>query len=271
MSIPSISAILALDVAIRIAAIGFCVSAAEQLTIRRVAFAAAGPFSETLARVYGRGVDKNPVLRRAFPIAFWTNLIGGVLLVLFGATAVVAVPALLVCLIGQAIVRQRRVLASDGAEQMTTLIFFAALLGLIVPGRSMTVVLAVWFIAAQAVLSYTAAGLTKLSAEKWRTGEAMPIIMGSEAHGRAFAARILEPSVWFGRIASWIVVAFECTFWIALFAPPPVTLGFLALALAFHIGCAIVMGLNTFVWAFPATYLCVIYAAQQIQTGATAG
>ena len=265
MSIPLISPTLALDVAIRVAAIGFCISAMEQLVIKRVAFGAGGPFSEKLARVYGRGIGASPVLRRAFTIAFWTNLLGGILLVVFGANAVVAMPALIVCLVGQAIVRQRRVLASDGAEQMVTLILFAALLGLIAPNPSVTIVLAVWFIAAQAVLSYTAAGLTKLFAKKWRNGQAMPIIMGSEAHGRAFAARILDSNVWFGRLASWTVVAFECTFWVALIAPTPVTVAYLATGLAFHIGCAVIMGLNTFIWAFPATYLCVIYAAQQIQ------
>lgn len=265
MSIPSISPTLALDVAIRVAAIGFCVSAAEQLVIRRVAFGAGGPFSETLARVYGRGIASSRILRWSFPITFWTNLLGGLLLVAFGAIAMVAVPALLLCLVGQAVVRQRRVLASDGAEQMTTLIFVAALIGLIAPNSSVTIILAVWFIAAQAVLSYTAAGLTKLFAKKWRDGQAMPIIMGSEAHGRAFAARILDSSVWFGRIASWTIVAFECTFWVALITPAPVTLAYLAIGFAFHVGCAAIMGLNTFVWAFPATYFCVFYAHQQIQ------
>jgi hypothetical protein len=264
MSIPSISATFALDFAIRVAAIGFCISAAEQLAIKRVAFGPAGPFSEALARVYDRGTDGHVLLRWAYPLAFWTNLISGLLLVVFGASAPVAVPAILIGLLGQAVVRQRRVLASDGAEQMTTLIFFAALLGLVIPENTTTVMLAVWFIAAQSTLSYTAAGLTKVFSKTWRSGEAMPIIMGSEAHGRAFASRILEKSVWLGRAASWTVVAFECTFWVALIAPPPVTIAYLAVGLTFHVGCAFVMGLNTFVWAFPATYLCVIYAAQQI-------
>jgi len=264
MSIPSISAAFALDFAIRIAAIGFCISAAEQLAIRRVAFGAAGPFSEALARVYKRGIERHVLLRRAFPIALWTNLASGALLVLFGAYAPVAVPALLVGLSGQAVVRQRRVLASDGAEQMTTLVLFAALVGLVAPDHDVTVVFAVWFIAAQSTLAYTAAGLTKVFSPAWRSGQAMPLIMGSEAHGRAFASHVLNRSVWIGRAASWSVVAFECTFWVALVAAPPVTIAYLALGLAFHVACACVMGLNTFVWAFPAAYLCVLYAAQQL-------
>jgi hypothetical protein len=57
------------------------------------------------------------------------------------------------------------------------------------------------------------------------------------------------------------VVIFECAFPIVLVAPQPVTWLLLLIGLSFHLGCAITMGLNSFLLVFPATYPCVVVIA----------
>ncbi len=58
-------------------------------------------------------------------------------------------------------------------------------------------------------------------------------------------------------------MAFELTFVVALVTPLPVVIVLLGAGVAFHVGCAVLTGLNSFVWAFPATYACVWWATQR--------
>jgi hypothetical protein len=264
MSTPSIDADLALTVGVRLAAVAFALASLEQFSVRSVAFGPTGPFSEAMALVYGRGVSRSRALERAFTIALYTNVLAGIALVLLGAFHALSPALLLIALGGNLVVRRRRITASDGAEQMTMLIMVAALLASVPFAGPGAVEVAVWFIAGQAVLSYSAAGLAKAFSSAWRSGAAVPTILGSEAHGHEYASRLLTRHPTLGTAVTRFVVVFECTFWLTLVSPWPVAAAILALALAFHVGNAVFMGLNSFVWAFPATYLSVWYVAQQV-------
>jgi hypothetical protein len=63
-----------------------------------------------------------------------------------------------------------------------------------------------------------------------------------------------------------VFVLWESVFPIALLVPPKILLLILAMGLIFHISCAWVMGLNTFIWAFLATYPAVIFANQELRS-----
>jgi hypothetical protein len=261
---PSIDAHFALSLAVRLAAIAFTMGAAEQLVVRQQAFGPRGPFSETIARVYGRGVSGTVTLDRVFQAALVTNVAAGSVLVLLGPAPIFGPLALAMCLAGNVVVRRRRVTASDGAEQMAMLIMVAAFLATVPIGDGRTVEVAVYFISAQAVLAYSAAGLAKAVSPVWRGGNAVPLIIGSEAHGHSGLSSFLTRFPAAGRALTILVVVFECTFWLAVVGPWQVTLAIFLAGLAFHLGCALTMGLNSFLWAFPATYACVLYTAQQI-------
>jgi len=114
------------------------------------------------------------------------------------------------------------------------------------------------FIAAQAALSYLTAGVAKARSAVWRSGRAIPLIVDTDTYGWPWVAGMLAGRPALARSACWTVIVFECLFAGALVAPEPVRLAALAVGLAFHLGCALVMGLNTFVWAFAATYPCVL-------------
>jgi hypothetical protein len=66
-------------------------------------------------------------------------------------------------------------------------------------------------------------------------------------------------------VAAWCVILWETTFPIAILAPNRVRWVLLGLGACFHIGVAVGMGLNTFLWAFVATYPAVEYCAITLQ------
>ena len=160
--------------------------------------------------------------------------------------------------------RLYRVMGGDGAEQMALLTLFATCLAVLPGVDHRATTLAVWFIGGQLILSYFTAGIVKVISPTWRSGSALGLIMGSEAYGQRWAARLLETYPGLSRWLTKSVVIVECIFPLILFAPPTVAIAMLAAGFLFHAVCAVTMGLNTFVIAFPATYLCVVFLAQQV-------
>lgn len=119
---------------------------------------------------------------------------------------------------------------------------------------------AVAFVAGQICVSYLTAGLSKTQGREWWSGAAMPRTMSTEYFGHRAMATIL----WRFRFAavglSWVTLAWESTFALAIVAPPQVALLAVAVALSFHLGCSVSMHLGAFVWAFAATYPCFLLA-----------
>ncbi|MFT3693002.1 MAG: hypothetical protein QM831_07665 [Kofleriaceae bacterium] len=112
------------------------------------------------------------------------------------------------------------------------------------------------YIAAQLILSYTISGLAKLREPSWRNGTALPQLLAVPAYNAPpWAAH-------FGRIAGYPLLAFEVLFPLTL-VNRPACIAFMAIAAAFHLGNAIVLGLNRFLWtwlaAFPALWFWVVH------------
>ena len=67
------------------------------------------------------------------------------------------------------------------------------------------------------------------------------------------------------------IVLFESFFGISIFLPIELLLIFLCIGFIFHLGNAVVMGLNTFLWAFVGSYPAFIWTSiylKEIITGA---
>jgi hypothetical protein len=194
-------------------------------------------------------------------------------LALLAVRAVAAVAVVLLAAVGDAVAVPLAVLALttlalinrdpyaiDGSDQMTLLVALALTVGDVLGARSA----AVSFVGAAAAASYFVAGSAKLAGGEWRSGEAVPLILGTTDYGSpSLAARLWQlPAL--GRAMTWSSMGFEILFPLALVAPAPVLVAFLAAGLLFHIGTAVTMGLNVFPWAFAATYPCVVYLWHQI-------
>lgn len=171
--------------------------------------------------------------------------------------------ARLSCVIVLAVVgmvwRMRVPVGHDGSDQMSLLILIVAALSRAV-GTPRALASGVLFIAAQGILSYAAAGWAKVFQPGWRDGSHIRRILTTSSYGmHRIANTALTHSV-VARIGTVGVLLFECLFPIVLFVPEPLMWAVLAAGVAFHLACGALMGLNTFVWSFSATYPAVLFA-----------
>jgi hypothetical protein len=242
---------------VRVVSAGLALGGVELLIDRR-AFQRGGPFD---FRVYealrGRPARRMAAASTVSAVAM-VQIVASLVVVAMGPLSVVGRWVLLVALGASLVVRQRRVVGGDGAEQLSEIVLLSACLALLpYPGEA-RVQLAVLFIAAQLALSYVAAGIFKLISPVWRSGEALPGILNTYGHGVAWASYAVGRWRWIGFAAGWFVMLFEVIFPVVFVGPPWLVAVLLATGFAFHLGCAVLMGLNSFVWAFPATYACVL-------------
>ena len=248
----------ALDVAVRLVAIGLAITGAELIADRR-AFTASGPFGpQVFAALRGARPPRLLAGSRGVSIVAITQVIAAAVLVAFGPLSVPGRCVLAVLGITTTLIRRRRIIGGDGAEQMSDIVLISALLAVLPMPADSRITLAVVFIAAQAVLSYFTSGVAKLVSPMWRSGSALPAILGTYNHGLAPVSRIMESRPAIGFVLGWSVILFEVLFPLVLIAPPSVAIAALGVGLTFHLGCAVLMGLNSFVWPFPATYACVL-------------
>lgn len=172
--------------------------------------------------------------------------------------------ALIALLLGLCIQRVSQS-GGDGAEGIATVVLGGVSVGFL-SSSPVVASSAVLFVAAQATLAYTAAGLYKAWSPPWRSGEALVRILGVQTFGNARLQVLLLRKPTLSRYLAWGTVVWECTFPIVFVAPMWVALAWLLVGLLFHLGCAIVMGLNTFVWSFASTYPPLLYAHHQFRS-----
>ena len=257
-----LSAEVALSVAFRTSLLALALGFVEQLVVFERAFGDQGPFSAAMARVFGRFGSKSLIFGKSLRLILVTGAVAGLLGALTGPYPVSGRLAG-VCVLGcVAAIRLRRVTASDGAEQMAILTLLASSIA-VVPGLNhATITFAVWFIAGQTILSYLTAGISKAISPVWRSGDAIPLIMSSDSHGQPWAAAVLDARPRLGRFLTRSVIVYECAFPLILVSRGEIAAALLMIGFSFHMGCAVTMGLNAFLLAFPGSYACVIYVSQ---------
>jgi hypothetical protein len=185
------------------------------------------------------------------PLAIW---IGNSVFVI-----AILMPAVLTTLL----MNLRSIYGMDGSDQMTTQIYVALLLGYI-SGTQLGLTVALWYIALQACLSYFTSGVAKAISPEWRQGTCTFRIFNTRTYGYEPVARLLRDRPRLTRLLDWSAFLVEMAFPLALVLGFPLVLLFVAWGVAFHIMNAVVMGLNSFFWAFTATYPAVIYVSVMI-------
>jgi hypothetical protein len=118
-----------------------------------------------------------------------------------------------------------------------------------------------WYIALQTVNSYFVAGVVKLRTASWRSGKALAGFAQTTIYDSPGAAAIFVRHPALARAASWVVIALECAFPLALAGPLPCAI-LLGGMFAFHLGNVHVFGLNRFALAWAATYPALFYCSQ---------
>lgn len=217
----------------------------------RAAWLTHGPLARVLDRLFtGSGLRALVVLRAA--AAAW--LVLGQAGAAQGAVVVVAALATLLLML-------RTPYGNDGADQMGLLVLLAAAIARVSGLRPAVLEAALWFIALQACLSYATSGIAKLLGSSWRDGSGLVGILSTNTYGLPALATLLARRNSLAVGVSWMIIVSEALFPLVLVVPEPWIPAMMAAGLAFHLGCAIVMGLNTFVWSFAATYPAILWIA----------
>jgi hypothetical protein len=148
----------------------------------------------------------------------------------------------------------------DAADQMSRVLLVAGGAADAV-GSWRAQVAFLWFATAHSCVAYLTAGISKLSATEWRRGDALADILSTDAFGRRAWTGALFEHCTAARSVAWLVVGFECTFPLVLVGQAWLTDLLLIAGVAFHVGVAALMRLNTFLFAFVAAYPAVAYCS----------
>jgi hypothetical protein len=197
----------------------------------------------------------------AFPRFLWIMRIRA-----GAAVAVIAVPmggpihvaVLGIVVLGTAALMLRTTYGLEGSDQLVLIVFIALTLVALRPTVT-AMQLGLWFITLQACLAYFTAGIYKVTSPVWWDGGALTGVLGTLSYGNPrLASWFVErtrTTKWSSRVFSLTEAAFP----LVLICPPTWMPYFLAWGVGFHVACAVIMGLNNFVWAFVATYPAIAY------------
>lgn len=249
----------ALEATTRISACGALIASLEMITVRRE-FGEHGVFSRAGIMSLYR-YDEKSGFKFVDKLAIATlgiSIVSYITLILQGPFQPLGVIAIMTAFLCRNIILWRRLIGGDGAEQITTLTLAATLLAVVPEPSPQRINLAVSFIGAQLILSYVTAGITKFSSPVWRRGDVLCRIMDTETYGQPWIVAVLRRFPRVATMLSWLVILFQCSFLLLLAGPSWMAFGALALGLGFHLAVAVTMGINNFLWAFPATYPCVV-------------
>jgi hypothetical protein len=204
---------------------------------------------------------------RRLPLTVFIVLLAADAAVLVSLMVSPSQPFLLACAATvQITVLKRHWLTFDGSDQMVVVILIACFLGCAVHGH-VTARAACSFVAGEVALAYLVAGAYKIRGPLWRSGQAFSLITRTKVFGHPAVARVVHRHPMLGFVATYCVVCWELIFPLALIAPLAVLVTILVIGVVFHVACAVVMGLNRFVWVFVATYPAVIGSNAAIRAG----
>jgi hypothetical protein len=148
---------------------------------------------------------------------------------------------------------KRNRLSGDGSDDMVVLVLCATGVALAVGSQPARTACAV-FLAGELALSYFTAGISKAQSDAWWQGRALPGVLTTRIFGHPAAAAALVRHRFAARQLTRAAFLLEALFPAAILAPRSVLVAALSAALVFHLACAVLMGLNTFVWAYAACY-----------------
>ena len=152
----------------------------------------------------------------------------------------------------------------NGADEMCTIIFASLSLTLL-SDNALVWKAGLWFLALQLNLSYVTSGIYKARERGWWDGSYLRMAFRTEAYGNEGLWKLLGERPLVGRVASAAVILLECGFFLSLIIPLDYSWPILAAGALFHIGNAVISGLNTFVWSYLALYPALVFCNHAVQ------
>lgn len=146
----------------------------------------------------------------------------------------------------------------DGADQLRLITLGILALASLV-GKDSFYTYSIIFISIQVIISYITSGISKLNSSYWRKGDALGKILNNYTYGNQYAAILLLNNKGLNRALTYAPIFLMITLPFTFISSE---INYLLLSLislfGFHLGTALLMGLNDFLFTFPATYPCLI-------------
>lgn len=251
-----------------LASAGVLIASLEFLTIRGE-FEDSGLFSWDVLRTMSKTTFSAGTGRPRFlvshpfcvPALAGTRALAALLLVFFSSNHALGTACIVAIVAVSIVMFWRAPLGQDGSDQMSLITFTALAVYNLFPRDVHVAQASLWFIAIQGCLSYFVAGIAKVISPVWRSGEAVRRIVSTRTYGSTGSASLVRGRDGACMALSWFVMLFECSFPLALAFGQTGFVVFAVLGICFHITNAMIMGLNTFVWAFLATYPAILFCA----------
>ncbi|MGH9638152.1 MAG: hypothetical protein ACRD72_25225 [Candidatus Angelobacter sp.] len=251
---------------------GVLISSLELLTLKKE-FEDGGLFSWDVLRTVSRaslrvgtGRPRDLISHPFFvPVLIGTRALAALLLICFSNIYGLSIACVVAIVAVGILMFWRAPLGLDGSDQMSLITFAALVIFKLFPRDVRVAQASLWFIAIQGCLSYLVAGIAKVISPIWRSGEAVRKILSTRTYGSRRSAALLSGRDGVCIVLSWLVMLFECTFPLALAFGKTGFAVFAILGICFHIANAVAMGLNTFVWAFVATYPAILFCALKLR------
>jgi hypothetical protein len=259
------------DVAASLASVAVTVDCLETLANRRE-YAVGGVYNYEVLRTTHGWMMKGARASVLDPLFRYPNYLGLMGVQLLAAVLLLShvvptlAPAFIAIILACRLMSHlRNQLGLDGSDQMLVVVFGGLAVFHAVP-EPLAKAGALSFIALQSLLSYFAAGYAKLVSPVWRGGDAIGGILNTTTYGSAFFSRLLLGNRPLSLLVCWSVLIFECVLPLLVFFGVKSALVFVVVGAAFHVSVAAMMGLNSFVWAFSATYPCLLFLSAWLAT-----
>jgi hypothetical protein len=200
------------------------------------------------------------------PAVIGARTFAALILIVLGDNHALSTACVFAILVASLLMYWRAPLGLDGSDQMSIIMFVAVAIHKLFPGDVHVARASLWFIAAQGCLSYFVAGIAKVISPTWRSGEAVRRILGTRTYGTRASAALVTGRHGVCVALSWSLMLFECAFPLALGFGKTGFAVFAVLGIFFHMTNAVTMGLNTFVWAFVATYPAILFCSVSLRS-----
>lgn len=208
---------------------------------------------------------------RAMLVIFVARLIASIIVlsasqIASPRAAAISLTAAILLLTLSLLITRRSGYGGDGSDQMGTVVLIGYILMAWghLSGSRLTSIAGIVLIAGQLTISYCVSGVSKWLSRTWRSGLALPGVMGTYTYGHSFAASVSEGNIKIARLLCWLIFVTETIFPASLLLPPLWLQLCLACFLFFHLSNAYFMGLNAFVWSFSACYPSLIFVNSAI-------
>ncbi|WP_344851213.1 hypothetical protein [Pedobacter jeongneungensis] len=169
------------------------------------------------------------------------------------------IPLLLITVINL-LMQIRNSQSNDGSDQMATVCYIVLLFANVI-NTVTSMSCALFFIAAQAALAYGTSGFLKMQKIGWYNGEYVTDILKTSSYGNKKVLAITQKSRSVAKVLGIMVVYGDCLLSVSFLFPPHICMFILVFGVCLHVGIGRIMGLNTFLWSYIATYPATYYVS----------